>query len=294
MADIFSFDVETSATADLKKVGAAAYLNDPDTDVILFAYHPLNDPSPPRVWFNGEPPSQELVDHVNSGGLLSGWNVLGFDALAWDVILVPRHGFPSIRRNQWSDSMHLAAAANLPRSLDGCAKAVGVAYVGDLKDNNILRRITNKAKTPVVQGADLEWLTNRCIQDTIMEEETLKRLPPWFTMPPWDRMREIDREINDRGILMDVELVRGLEKAATEETKRLDIEMRKLTDGKVPSTSNIEKLKVWLLENGVELPLKRSAGINAEPEDEEDGDDEESDGGKKAAYRLRKSDIADL
>jgi DNA polymerase len=291
MTAVYSFDVETHASADLKKVGAVAYLNDPDTDVILFAYHPLGDPSPPRVWHKGEPPPQDLVDHVNSGGLLSGWNVTFFDRFAWDIILTRRYRFPAVKPEQWLDSMHFAAGANLPRALDACAKAVGVNYVSNLKDNNLLRRVTNKNKTPVIQGADLEWLTNRCIQDTIMEEETLKRLPPWFTTPPWDRMREIDREINDRGILMDVELVRGLEKAATEETKRLDAEIRKLTSGAVPSTSNIEKLKVWLMDNGVVLPKKGSAGIDVEPE-EEDEDDE--DNGKKIAYRLRKSDIADL
>jgi len=38
--------------------------------------------------------------------------------------------------------MHLAAAANLPRSLDSCAKAVGVPHDTDLKDSNRIRRIT--------------------------------------------------------------------------------------------------------------------------------------------------------
>ena len=286
---VYSLDVETHAIANLKAVGSKAYLRDPDTDVILFAYHEIGNPNDPSVWVMGDAPPQDLVEHVNTGGALSGWNVLGFDAIAWDEILVKRHGFPPIQRHQWQDSMQLAAAANLPRSLDGCAKAVGVPYVGDLKDNNILRRITNKKLTPVIQGADLEWLRNRCVQDVVMEEETLKRLPPWFTMPPWNRMRDIDRRINDRGVLMDVELVKGLRKIAEEETARLDAAMKALTNGAVRSTSVIEQLKTWLMSRGVELPLKGSS-----PADEEEGDDEDEDDGKKAVYRLRKSDIADI
>jgi len=286
---VYSLDVETHAIANLKAVGSKAYLRDPDTDVILFAYHEIGNPSDPSVWVMGDAPPQDLVEHVINGGALSGWNVLGFDAIAWDEILVKRHGFPPIQRHQWQDSMQLAAAANLPRSLDGCAKAVGVPYVGDLKDNNTLRRITNKKQTPVIRGVDLKWLRNRCVQDVVMEEETLKRLPPWFTMPPWNRMRDIDRRINDRGVLMDVELVKGLRKIAEEETARLDAAMKALTNGAVRSTSVIEQLKTWLMSRGVELPLKGSS-----PADEEEGEDEDEDDGKKAVYRLRKSDIADI
>lgn len=286
---VYSLDVETHALANLKAVGSKAYLRDPDTDVILFAYHEIGSPNDPSVWVMGDAPPRDLVDHVNNGGALSGWNVLGFDAIAWDEILVKRHGFPPIQRHQWQDSMQLAAAANLPRSLDGCAKAVGVPYVGDLKDNNTLRRITNKKQTPVIRGVDLKWLRNRCVQDVVMEEETLKRLPPWFTMPPWNRMRDIDRRINDRGVLMDVELVKGLRKIAEEETARLDAAMKALTNGAVRSTSVIEQLKTWLMSRGVELPLKGSS-----PADEEEGEDEDEDDGKKAVYRLRKSDIADI
>lgn len=288
-----SFDVETHALANLKVVGAAKYLNDLDTDVALFAYHPLNSTDTPKVWYPWDKPPGDLIDHVLSGGLLSGWNVLHFDRVAWEVILVRRFGFPSIPSNQWADSMFLAAAANLPRSLDGCAKAVGVPYVGDLKDNNILRRITNKKMTPKIEGADLEWLTNRCRQDTIMEEETLRRLPPWPDMFPWNRIREVDRAINERGVLMDVELVRGLEKAAGEETLRIDAEIRKLTDGAVPKGSQIEKLKAWLVSQGVPVPLKDAV----EEEDEEEGESNEvpeKETAKKTAYRLRKSDIADI
>ncbi len=285
---VMSFDVETHAWLNLKIVGAAAYLNDPGTDVALFAYHLIGSPELPKVWYPWMPVPQDLIEHVQSGGLLSGWNVLGFDRLAWEVILVPRFGFPDIDPSQWADTMFLASSANLPRSLDGCAKAVGVPYIGDLKDNNILRRITNKNVTPIIQGADLEWLSNRCVQDCKMEEETLARLPPWPTVFPWNRIREIDQKINARGILMDVELVKGLEKAAIEETARIDIELKNITNGAVPKGSQIEKLKLWLLSRGVNVPLKNA--VDEEPEDE----DETEDTNKKTAYRLRKSDIADL
>ena len=289
-APICSFDIETHATVNLKSAGAQTYLHDVNTDAVLFAWHMVGEPQAPEVWFPRQPCPPRLVQHIQHGGYFSGWNVVNFDAVAWDTLLVARFGFPRIARDRWQDSMHLAAAANLPRSLDGCAKALGVPFVGDLKDNRQIARITDKKKTPVIQGADLDWLTNRCIQDVVMEEETLKRLPPWFDMEPWRRMREIDREINDRGILADVDLIRGLEHAATIETKRLDAQMKELTGGAVRSTSVVEQLKTWLISQGVRLPLKDSTDADDEGDDDAEGSAES----EKAVYRLRKSDIADL
>ena len=103
-------------------------------------------------------------------------------------------------------------------------------------------------------------------------------------------LREIDREINDRGILADVDLIRGREHAATIETKRLDAQMKELTGGAVRSTSVVEQLKTWLISQGVRLPLKDSTDADDEGDDDAEGSAES----EKAVYRLRKSDIADL
>lgn len=283
-----SADVETTGTLNLPVFGAEAYTDHPETDAEMLGYQRIDDPSPPKVWLKGQPVPEEIVDHVRSGGYIAGWNFISFDRRIWERKLVPLHGFPEVSSDKFLDTMHLAAAANLPRSLDGCAKALGVPYIGGLKDNTIIRRITNKNITPIIQGADLEWLIARCQQDVVMESETFKRLPPWFTLPPWNRMREIDRLINDRGILLDLDLIRGMAAAAEVEIKLLNAKMKELTNGVVSSTSVVEKLKVWLMSHGVKLPLK-GAAANEDPDETED--DEED---VKAVYRLRKSDIADL
>lgn len=296
MPEICSVDAETHSPVNLNTAGSDAYARDPRTDCLYLAYHPVGYNYKPYLWRRGDPVPYGLKAHIDNGGRFAGWNVENFDRLIWAWILVPRYGFPPIPDDRWVDSMHLAAAANLPRSLDGCAEAVGAAYQAELKDNTKLRRITNALVTPVPSEEDMEWLGNRCVQDVMMEEDILRRLPQWPQMAPWLKMPNISRKINDRGILMDVELVKGLAHAATVETARLDVEMDKLTRGRVPKTSTVEKLKEWLVFRGIELPRKIDKKTDEEKQDEALlGDESDAkDAQDETAWRLRKSDIADI
>ncbi len=99
--------------------------------------------------------------------------------------------------------------------------------------------------------ADLQWLAARCAQDTLLEGAVLARLPPWPEVEPWVRMPYVDRRINDRGIMIDRELVAGMIRAAASETSRIGGLMNKVTFGKVESTSTVEQLKGWLASRGV-------------------------------------------
>lgn len=302
-----SVDVETSSKADLRKVGAAAYMGHVSTLALCAVFHAVGAADAPVLWCSGDPIPDAVREHIRAGGLFTGWNVIGFDRLAWRDLFVPL-GFPPIPDDDWRDSMHLAAAANLPRSLDGCAKAVGLGYEANLKDSNRIRRVTDQNRTPIPAPVreilsqpdrfdpklvdDMRWITDRCVQDVAMEEGVLLRLPPWPDVKPWVSMPAIDRRINDRGVLIDVPLVQGLARAAAIETARLDSEMAELTAGKVPATTNIEALKTWLLGRGVELPRKDGKTDESDPFADEDETESEAERG--SPWRLRKNDIANL
>ena len=310
----FSFDAETHSSVGLRAAGADAYTRDPGTRCLMFAWHRVGTADAVRLWREGDPIPYDFVGHLANGVPLAGWNVVFFDRLVYNRILVSRHGFPVVPDDAWRDSMHLAAAANLPRSLEGCANAVGVAHDSNLKDNNRVRRITDASRTPipatiaeildfperfagihtvgeVTLVEDIQWLAARCVQDVSMEEGVLMRLPPWPDMEPWLNMPAIDRRINDRGVMVDLPLVRGLARAAALETARLDREMAKLTGGAVPRTTTVEALKEWLIARKVELPSKQATS-EEDAIDDEDGDADA--GAKESKWRLRKSDIADL
>ena len=314
----FGFDAETSSFINLN-LGADAYTRDPRTRCLMFGRKPIGMSDAPRLWREGDPVPYDMIGHIANDGTFSGWNVIGFDRLVYQRMLVARHGFPPVSDDAWKDSMHLAAAGNLPRSLDGCAKAVGVPHNADLKDTNRIRRITdaNRTEIPAPVGEildyperfqhirttpqytlvdDLQWLAARCLQDVEMEEQVLLRLPPWPGMEPWISMPAIDRRVNDRGVMIDLPLVHGLAHAAAVETSRLDGMMNKLTGGEVAKTTNIEPLKTWLIARKVELPRNDEKPKDEGDETAEDDDDSDPEpkGGRKSPWRLRKNDIADL
>ena len=311
MIPMMSLDMETSSAAPLQKIGAPAYLGDASTRALMLAFHLIGTPGRPLLWCEGDPVPQAFADHIYQGGSFTGWNVVGFDRIAYRNLLICQHGFPPIDDDKWHDSMHLAAAANLPRSLDGCAKAVGLAFEINLKDSNRIRRVTDASRTPIPAPVrtilshperfdaklvdDLRWLADRCVQDVELEENVLVRLPPWPQVEPWLYMPAIDRRINDRGVLMDRALVEGMAQAAEYEKTRLSREIAKLTKHQVPAVTNIEALKTWLLGCGVQLPRKEEKPKKGDLDGDDDlPDDDEPEKATGSPWRLRKNDIADL
>lgn len=288
---VVSADFETWNT-DSINVGIPNYVK--RLRILCMAWHIVGELTQPQLWWPGQLFPEAFRAALDNGAKIAGWNSIQFERLVWRERAVPDHGFPPLDDDVWLDTMHLAAAANLPRSLDGCAKAVGAPFQKDSAGHKLMLRVTNGNRTPwPPKKEDLVRLGEYCIQDVLTEEATALRLPAWPAVAPWHKMRDVDRRINDRGVLIDVELVQGLVKAAALETKRLDAEMAKLTKGQVPATTTIEALKGWLRANGVELPLKVT---KEDPEDqvEDDDDSDAKDESDKVAYRLRKSDIADL
>jgi len=306
---VMGFDAETASLSPLQTVGADQYTRHPSTRCLMAGYKPIGATKRPALWLEGDPVPDAIRMHIAAGGQFSGWNVIGFDRGIYNRILVPQHGWPALPDDAWIDSMHRAAHDNRPRSLDGCARSLGLEFQSNLKDTARIRRITNLAVTPLpaLMGAilrnpgdypaklieDMTWLAHRCVQDVELEEAVLVRLSPWPVVEPWLNMPAIDRRINDRGILIDTELVAGLAKAATYESHRLNGEIKETTRGAVPKHTQTGVLKEWLVSQGVPLPLKT---VDDDPEDEgeDDPDDKPTKETVGSKWRLRKSDLADL
>jgi DNA polymerase len=291
-------DFETASEAPIRKVGARRYLLDPSTDILMMAWWVRSQMHRPDLWWPGQPFPELLRWHLERGGLLSGWKSIDFERVAWEYLCVPRHDFPRVPHGIWRDSMHKAAASNLPRSLDGAARTVGAAVQKDKAGHSLMIRITNKNKTPVIKPEELIRLGEYCIDDVGAEATTDDGIVEWPQMWPWNEMPRVDREINDNGVLLDIALVRGLEKAAEVELLRLDLEMASITGVPGLKTSNVGGIKAWLLGQGVPLPLADPV-VKPPVEDEEHIDEDlekDEDGARDMLprYRMRKSDIADL
>jgi len=117
---IYSIDFETRSAIDLKDRGLDVYANDPTTEVICIAFG--TQPNDVLVTDQVNNPHyghflSKLLDHVNNGGKIQAWNAM-FEYAIWNCVCVPKYGWPPLKLEQCIDTMAIAAANNIPQSLD--------------------------------------------------------------------------------------------------------------------------------------------------------------------------------
>ena len=100
--------------------------------------------------------------------------------------------------------------------------------------------------------ARLEALRRYCERDVESEREISKLIAP---LPPTEAAVSVmDRKANERGVRIDLELVRPLKVLARTEIEFLDLECASLTTGAVTSPgTQVAKLSAWLSRQGVEI-----------------------------------------
>lgn len=265
-------DLESRATVDLPKRGSHVYWADPHADVLMACY--AFDDGPVHSWTRGEPAPPEVVEHIRSGGMISGWNVFGFERLAFNAVLGPRYGWPVPAREQYTDTMHMAAAMALPRSLEKAAEALGLPVQKDREGKRLINKFSKPRRArkgedpdaihwnaPEDHREDFERFVEYCRQDVEVERAARKRMVPLSESE--QRLAVLDSKINDRGLRIDVRSARAAINLAEKAKKHLDREMRLATGGYVTACSQPGKLVAWADDQGVAMESAAKADIEA-------------------------------
>ena len=245
-----AFDIETYCPLDLRRVGAWRQSIHPQSDV-LCATMTDEDGRCALRWRPGHP-----APTFAPGTILTGYNVLGFDAIWWLHVLTPRYGWPWPGFQAFEDTMHAAAYGNLPGRLGEVAKALGTAPKDDAGHD--LMMYLCKPAPALKDDADprrhhtvenIERLTDYCVQDTIAENQVRKKLPK---LPAFEcKVASLDAEINRRGIQVDLDLISRLTTQAELISDDLRAELDRITDGAVKTERQHEPLRQWLRAHGV-------------------------------------------
>ena len=127
-------DFETKSYADLRKVGAAAYADDPTTEVICLCW--AVDEGEIDEWWPGQERDdyvltalggqmpRELYMGITLGQPVEAFNI-GFEFSIWGSIMVQRFGWVEVLLHQWRDLMAVACYYALPAALDKLARTLG-------------------------------------------------------------------------------------------------------------------------------------------------------------------------
>lgn len=261
-----SLDVESRSAADLKKVGAYRYWQDPTTELIVACY--AFDDGPAETWRPGDDVPDEILDHVFTGGRISAWNA-GFERLAWKHFLA-RHRWPEPGLHQWEDTAAAAAALGLPRNLGDAARALGLDQQKDDAGHRLMLQMS-KPRRPRKgeEPAGLLWweddermarLIAYCRKD-VEAERAIRD----FLVPLSGEEQEVWRfneRMNDRGVYIDRPLVEAMHRIVDQEIERLDGEMARLTGGAVTACSQVGRLKAWLQARGVAADSLAKAALD--------------------------------
>jgi DNA polymerase len=240
---IYSIDFETRSRANLPDVGLDIYANDPSTEVLCIAYgvypQSVGVFSPQTI--NSFAPN-DLIEHVRNGGKIQAWNAM-FEYAIWNCVCVPKYGWPPLKLEQCIDTMAIAAANNIPQSLD----EAGVFMDAEHKKDAVGKRLIMKLSKPNAKGGFNEdpelmrELFDYCAQDVRTEMAIGSVLRPLTADE--QEVWTLTQRINLRGVPVDYNELHNAVWAVTRAQDALDNECIKLTGCK---PSERAKLLAWI------------------------------------------------
>jgi len=242
---VLHVDIETRSAADLKKVGAHRYAEDPTTSIICGSYR--FDDGPVRRWIGTDLPD-EIVEHLSRKfGRMAGHNQQFERALL-------NRWLPCLLEPEQQDcTMSRGLALGLPASLEMMGAALGASVQKDKDGHRLMMQMCKPRSTEPLtwwEDADrLQRLSAYCDQDVASECAIDALLPKLSERER--RVWELDQRINDRGVAIDVPMVRRALAVVDAASKKADREIWKLTNGAVKRCTEVAKIVGWIASQGV-------------------------------------------
>jgi DNA polymerase len=243
---IYSIDFETRSMANLPDVGLDIYANDPSTEVLCIAFG--TQPNNVEVCSESQPHITKdkglfkLIDHVRNGGKIQAWNAM-FEYAIWNCVCVPKYGWPPLKLEQCIDTMAIAAANNVPQSLDDAGTFMDSEHKKDATGKRLIMKLSKpNAKGGFNNDPELmQELFDYCAQDVRTEMAIGSVLRPLTADE--QEVWTLTQRINLRGVPVDYDELHNAVLAVCRAQDALDNECKALTGCK---PSERAKLLAWV------------------------------------------------
>lgn len=251
-----SIDIESYSEVNLSKCGVYKYASSPAFEILLFGY--AVDGGDVRVvdLACGEQIPEDVISALSDTSVTK-W---AFNAMFERVCLSNFLG-EWLEPEGWHCTMVWSATLGLPLSLESAGAALGLEKQKLTEGKDLIRYFcvpckptkTNGDRTRNRPEHDPEkWkrFKEYNLRDVETEMQIQKRLS---NFPVSDAIWEeyhLDQEINDRGIGVDMELVRQAIAIDVRSRERLTAAMQKLTELENPNS--VQQMKQWLADHGME------------------------------------------
>lgn len=275
-------DIETYSSVSLQKCGVYKYAESPDFQILLFGYSVDGDDVRTIDLASGEKLPAEVLDALTDESVTKWAFNAQFERvclsryLADLDLLTERYLDPE----SWRCVMVWSAYMGLPLSLEGSGAVLGLEKQKLSEGKDLIRFFSvpcnptkaNGGRTRNLPEHDPEkWERYKSynIRDVEAEMQIRQRLTK-YPVPEsvWDEYH-LDQEINDRGIKVDMQLVRQAIALDAMTRDRLTESMKDLTN--LDNPNSVAQMKEWLSEQGVETDTLGKKAVSAMI-DETDGD----------------------
>ena len=251
-----SIDIESYSDVDLSKCGVYKYASSPAFEILLFGY--AVDGGDVRVvdLACGEQIPDEII-YALSDASVTKW---AFNAMFERVCLSNFLG-EWLEPEGWHCTMVWSATLGLPLSLENTGAVLGLEKQKLAEGKDLIRYFCVPCKPTKANGGRTrnrpehdpgKWERFKAynLRDVETEMQIQKRLSN-FPVPDaiWEEYH-LDQEINDRGIGVDMELVRQAIAVDARSRERLTAAMRELTELENPNS--VQQMKQWLADQGME------------------------------------------
>ena len=272
-----SIDIETYSSVSLQKSGVYRYVEAPDFEILLFGYSIDGAPVNVIDLTSGEKIPEDILDALTDDTITKWAFNANFERICLSqhmknlgMSLDPFHDNHPLSTEMarylnpegWCCTMIWSAVMGLPLSLEGCGAVLGLEKQKLTEGKDLIKyfcqpcaptksngqRTRNLPRHAPDKWAAFKRYNVRDVETEMSIQQRLQKFPvPDFI---WDEYH-IDQEINDRGVAIDLPLVRQAIDMDARSRSELTEAMRQLTELENPNS--VQQMKQFLTENGLEV-----------------------------------------
>ena len=270
-----SLDLETKSSVDIGKSGAYKYAESPDFAILLFGVSVNHGPITVYDLACGDTVPEEIIAALSDDRVTKWAYNASFERVCLSVWL--RRNYPQYFRSysipgdpvqnyldpaSWKCTLVWAAYNGLPLGLEKVGAVLGFEEQKLKEGKDLIKYFCCPCKPTKSNGgrtwnlpyhAPEKWelfkkYNERDVQVEMQIQERLKNYPvPDFV---WDEYH-LDQQINDRGIMIDQEMVR--EALRIDELSKTDLTARMQKKTGRDNPNSVIQMKDYLAENGMEV-----------------------------------------
>lgn len=255
-----SIDIETYSSVNLAKAGVYKYAESDDFEILLFAYSVDRGKVNVIDIASGESIPEEVINGILDESVIKWAFNAQFERICLSRYLGLKTG-TYLDPVSWRCSMVWSAVMGLPLSLEGVGSVMGLEKQKLSEGKDLIKYFcspckptkTNGGRTrnlPVHYKTKWEQFKKYNIRDVEVEmqiQDKLSRFP--VSQEIWNEYL-IDQEINDRGILVDMQFVEQALITDEMARKELNSKIQSLTG--IENPNSVVQMREWLLSQGIQ------------------------------------------